>query len=130
MKIAATVASILLGLVFLMATIPFFLGAMPEPKLPPGPILDFMNVFGPTGYMKFVKVFELLGAILVIIPKTRNLGLLVLGPIIVNILAFNVLVAKFGTLADPMAATMIVLIIVLPLFLLWADRQRWLGLLR
>jgi putative oxidoreductase len=130
MKIAATIASILLGLVFLMATVPFFLGAMPEPKLPPGPILDFMNVFGPTGYMRFVKVFELLGAILVIIPKTRNLGLLVLGPIIVNILAFNVLVAKFGTLSDPMAATMIVLIIVLPLFLLWTERQRWLGLVR
>jgi hypothetical protein len=66
----------------------------------------------------------------VIVPKTRNLGLLVLGPIIVNILAFNALVAKFATLADPMAAVMIVLIIVLPLFLLWADRQRWLGLLR
>jgi uncharacterized membrane protein YphA (DoxX/SURF4 family) len=130
MKIAATIASILLGLVFLMASVPFFLGAMPEPKLPPGPMSDFMNAFGPTGYMKFVKVFELLGAILVIIPKTRNFGLLALGPVIVNILAFHVFVAKGVDTSSPMAVIMLALIIVLPLFLLWTERQRWLGLLR
>jgi putative oxidoreductase len=130
MKIAATIASILVCLVFLMASVPFFLGAVPEQKLPPGPMLDFMNAAGPTGFMMFVKVFEFLGAILIVIPKTRNFGLLVLGPIIVNILAFNVLIAKGAGFADPMAATMILLITVLPLFLLWTDRQRWLGLLR
>lgn len=130
MKIAAIIASILLCLVFLMGSVPFFLGAVPEMKLPPGPMTDFMNAFGPTGYMKFVKFFELLGAILVVIPKTRNFGLLVLGPIIVNILAFNILVAKGMGFSDPMGATMIILTIVCPLVLLWEDRQRWLGLLR
>lgn len=87
MKIAATIASILVCLVFLMASVPFFLGAVPEQKLPPGPMLDFMNAAGPTGFMMFVKIFEFVGAILVVIPKSRNIGLLVLGPIILNILA-------------------------------------------
>jgi len=130
MKIAATIASILLALVFLMASVPFLLNLpMPEPKTPlPPDVLTFMGVFGPTGYMKFVKIFEFLGAILVAIPYTRNFGLLVLGPIIVNILAFNALIFR-ALPPDAMSATMLVLIIVLPLFLLWHARRKFLGLL-
>lgn len=130
MKIAATIAAILLGLVFLLASVPFLLNAVPEQKLPEGPVTHFMAAFGPTGYMTFVKVLELLGAILVIIPKTRNFGLLILGPIIVNILAFHVFVTRGLDTSNPMAVVMVILIIVLPLFLLWQDRQRWLALLR
>ena len=48
-----------------------------------------MQAFGPTGYVKFVKTFEFTGALLVMIPRLRNLGLLLLGPVIVNILAFH-----------------------------------------
>jgi len=84
----------------------------------------FFGAFGPTGYMTFVKVLELLGGILVAIPRTRNFGLLILGPIIVNILAFHVFVAK-GGLADPM----IVGIVLLALYLLWVERRRFAGLL-
>ena len=43
--------------------------------------------------MAFVKVCEILGTVLVAIPATRNWGLLLLGPIIANILAFNIFVA-------------------------------------
>lgn len=128
MKIAATIAGILLALVFLMASVPFLLGLIPEQKIPEGPMTDFMNAFGPTGYMTLVKVFELIGAILVAVPYTRNFGLLVLGPIIVNILAFNALVARAFP-ADPVSAIMITLIVVLPLFLLWHERRKFLGLL-
>jgi hypothetical protein len=41
------------------------------------------------GFLAFVKVLEILGGLFVAIPRTRNLGLLILGPIIVNISAFN-----------------------------------------
>ena len=41
-----------------------------------------------TGYLGFVKILEIVGGVLVIIPKTRNLGLLILGPIIINIIAY------------------------------------------
>jgi hypothetical protein len=40
------------------------------------------------------------GGLLVAIPKSRNLGLLILGPIIVNILAFHIFIMKGATLAD------------------------------
>ena len=52
----------ILGALFLMASVKFFLGLGPKPEFPEGsPIAHFMAAFGPTGYMKFVKVFELTG---------------------------------------------------------------------
>jgi Na+-translocating ferredoxin:NAD+ oxidoreductase RnfD subunit len=83
-----------------------------------------MGAFAPTGYLTFVKVFELAGAILVMIPKTRNYGLLILGPIIINILAFHVFVAKGKDLFNPM----LIAIVVLALYLLWVGRKGFAGL--
>ncbi len=125
MKIAAIIAGILLGLLFIMsaATVLFKLVAIPE--IPEGtPMASFMAAFGPTGYMTFVKVIELLGGILVAIPKTRNLGLLCLGPILVNILVYHQLVAGDGVFQP-----MLLGIAALALFLLWVERKAWLALI-
>ena len=104
----------------------FFLNLVPHPEFPKdSPISHFMAAFGPTGYMKFVKVFELVGGILIIIPKTRNLGLLCLGPVIVNIFAFHHFVAGDGIFQPAL-----IVIAVLSLFLLWTERKAWAGLLR
>jgi hypothetical protein len=83
-----------------------------------------MGAFGPTGYMTFVKVCELLGGILVAIPKTRNFGLLILGPIIVNILAFTIFVVKGAGLFNPM----LIVICLLALYLLWVARKQFAAL--
>jgi hypothetical protein len=85
--------------------------------------IAFMTVFAGTGYLTFIKIFELLGGILVAIPKTRNLGLLVLGPIIVNIVAYNALVSKMGVF-HPIS----LVIYALSLYLLWVERKAWMGL--
>jgi putative oxidoreductase len=131
MKIAANIAGGLLALIFAGLSLMMLLGLMPTPEPPPPDSLvgKFMGAFGPSGYLTFVKVLEIVGGVLVAIPKTRNFGLLVLGPIIVNIFAFHILVAKgFGT--DPVSILIMILIVVLPLFLLWVERKRWAGLLR
>ncbi len=83
------------------------------------------GAFFTTGYLQFVKVFELIGGILVAIPKTRNYGLLVLGPIIINILAFHLFITKGEGLLNPM----IIAIVALALFLLWSGRKAFRGLL-
>ena len=126
MKYLPTIAGILLGLLFLMATVPFFLKI--EMKAPPMPqdAMTFMTVFATTGYLTFVKVLELLGAILVAIPRTRNLGLLILGPIIINILAFTFLVNH----GENIVYWMVILLCVLPLYLLWVERNAWKALVR
>lgn len=125
MKYAPTVAGILLGLLFIMSAVVVLFGFAPTPQIPEGtPMAMFMGAFGPTGYMTFIKVLELLGGILVAIPKTRNLGLLVLGPILVNILAFHVFILKGTMLLDPM----LIGICLLAAYLLWVGRRQFAGL--
>ncbi len=127
MKYATHIAAGLLGLVFIVFGLNFFLKFIPMPPGPPegSPPALFMAALYPTGYLAFVKVFEILGGILVAIPKTRVFGLLVLGPIIINILAFQVFLAKGAGLTQPP----VILITVLPLFLLWAKRDKFTALL-
>ncbi|MEQ1841992.1 MAG: DoxX family protein [Verrucomicrobiales bacterium] len=125
MKIAALVAGALLGLLFIMSALTFLFKLVNIPELPEGtPMASFMTAFVPTGYMTFVKVIELLGGIFVAIPRTRNLGLLLLGPILVNIFVFHQLVAGDGVLQP-----MLLGIAALALFLLWVERKSWLALI-
>ena len=92
-KYVALAAGLALGLCFLLASVPVLFNLIKFPPLPEGtPMWHFMQAFGPTGYVKFVKTFEFTGALLVMIPRLRNLGLLLLGPVIVNIIAFHVFV--------------------------------------
>ncbi len=124
MKIAANIAGGLLGLLFIAFSLMVLLHMAPNPSFPPdSPVDHFMKAFGPTGYITFVKIFELIGGILVAIPKTRNLGLLVLGPIILNILAFHVFVAKGeGLVGIPLFVAAVAL------FLLWTERKAFAAL--
>jgi putative oxidoreductase len=126
MKHAPTIAGGLLGLIFVVFGLNFFLKFIPIPSPPEGshPAM-FMGAMYLTGYLTFVKVLEILGGLLVAIPKTRNIGLLVLVPVIVNILAFHIFMLKGAALADPV----VILITLLPIYLLWSARKAFAGLL-
>lgn len=124
------IAGIVLGLLFLMASVMFFLNLGPKPTFPEGsPISHFFAAFGPTGYLKFVKVFELIGGLLVMIPRLRNFGLLLLGPVIVNILAYHMLVDDPMSILNVKYMWMLYLIVALSLYLLWDARKKFAGLL-
>ena len=124
MKLATNIVGGLLGLAFIAFSLLFFFG--PTPPAPPPDSLPgkFMAGFAPTGYLTFVKMCELIGGILVAVPKTRNLGLLVLGPIIINILCFHGFVMRGGFNAVHG------LITIAALFLLWAERRAFGGLVK
>lgn len=124
-KWAPIIAGILLGLLFIMASVTVLFKLAPIPDIPKDtPPGQFMAAFGPTGYMTFIKVLELLGGILVAIPKSRNIGLLVLGPIIVNIFAYHAFVMRGEGLTHPMLLG----IAALALFLMWSERKAFAGL--
>ena len=126
MKYAPTIAGIVLGLLFVMSSVVVLFHFVKMDPPPDGtPAALFMGAFLPTGYMTFVKVLELIGGILLAIPRTRNFGLLVLGPILVNILAFHIFIMKGTTLLDPM----LIVIVLLALYLLWVGRKAFAGLL-
>ena len=119
-KLPPIIAGILLGLLFIMAAVTVLFKLAPMPEIPENtPPWHFMSAFGPTGYMTFIKVLELLGGILVAIPKSRNIGLLVLGPIIVNIVAYHAFVLGGQGLFEPM----LIGIVALALYLLWVERR-------
>jgi putative oxidoreductase len=128
MKYLPTIAGGLLGLMFIAFSLMFFFKMMPDQPPPPegSPPALFMGALGPTGYMHFVKAFELIGGVLVAIPRTRNFGLLVLGPIILNILAFHVFLTNgAGIFEKPFILPIICL---LALYLLWVGRKQFAGL--
>ena len=129
MKLLSTLASVLLGLAFITFGANFFLNFIPMPADPSpadAPHKLFMAAMFPTGYLAFVKVLEILGGLLIALPKTRNIGLLVLGPIIVNIVAFHVFLTKGAGLTDPP----ILVICGLFAFLLLNERKAWLRLVK
>lgn len=125
MKHLATVAGALLGLMFTAFGLMFLLDLIPEQPPPPegSPAALFMGAVAPTGYLTFVKVCEVIGGVLVAVPRTRNLGLLVLGPIIVNIVAYHVFVSGDG-IGDPILLT----VGALAGFLLWSERAAFASL--
>jgi putative oxidoreductase len=128
MKYLPNIAGGLLGLMFFAFGLMYFLKLVPNPPPPPegSPMALFMGAFHPTGYLDFVKTLEVLGGVLVAIPRTRNFGLLVLGPIIVNILAFHVFITKGADLVNPI----LIVIVLLAIFLLWTERKAFAGLLK
>lgn len=128
MKHLPTIAGVLLGLLFLMFGLNFFFPFLPAQAQPPAgsPPSLFMGALYPTGYLAFVKLFEISGGLLCLFPKTRALGLLLLGPVIVNILAFHVFLANGAGLTQPP----VLAITVLSLFLVWTHRAGFLALFR
>lgn len=126
MKYIPAIVGGLLGLLFVFSAVMVLFKLAPMPELPKDtPIYDFMAAFGPTGYMTFIKVLELVGGILVAIPRTRNLGLLVLGPILVNIIAFH----AFVTAGQGLFSPMVILPCLAAAYLLWVERKNWRALL-
>ena len=88
-KTITLIASILLGGAFIVFGLNFFLQFMSINGPAEGSnAAAFIGVLYTTGYLGFVKILEVIGGVLVILPKTRNLGLLILGPIIINIIAY------------------------------------------
>ena len=128
MKYLPTIAGALLGLLFVVFGLDFFLHFMPAQPMPPegSPPALFMGALHPTGYLAFVKVLEILGGALTAIPRTRAAGLLILGPIIVNILAFQIFLLKGAALFSP---PIVPVIGVLALYLVWSHRAGFCALL-
>jgi putative oxidoreductase len=121
MKILSHLAALLFGLAFLTFGSMFLLNLAPAQPAPPegsAPAL-FMGALVPTGYLKFVKICQVIGGLLVILPATRRVGLLVLGPILVNILAYHAFIMKGEGLLSPITVGLSVL----ALFLLWTERS-------
>ena len=121
-RIAATVARILLGLVFLVFGLNFFFQFLPMPALS-GPPAAFMGALFATGYMfSLVKGLEVLAGALLLSGRFVPLALLLLAPIVINIAAFHV----FLTPGEPAMAIVLTFLLA---FLGWTYRSSFSGVL-
>jgi putative oxidoreductase len=120
MKIATIIARVLLGLVFVVFGLNKFLNFIHMPP-PSGQAGAFFGALYATHYLYVIATCEVLGGLLLLLGRYVPLGLTLVGPVVVNILAFHIFMSHEGW---PPAA----LVAVLSLFLLWRYRENFAGL--
>jgi len=106
MKITATIARLLLGIIFLVFGLNLFLHFIPLGPTPTGPLGQFFGALFVTHYIHVIAVFQIVPAILLLLNRYVPLGLTLLAPVIVNIDLTHILMAPSGL---PMAALVTVL---------------------
>jgi len=123
MKIATIIARSLLGLIFVVFGLNMFLNFIPMPPLPEGPATNFMTALFVSHYLYVVGALQVAGGALLLIGRKVPLGLTLLGPVIVNILLFHLLL-------DPAGLPMAIIVSGLALIVLWCHRAAFAGLVK
>lgn len=96
MKIAATIARYLLGLMFLVFGLNPFFNFIPMGKMPAGLAGQFMAALFAAHYFYLVGGIMVVSATLLLLNRYVGLGLTLLGPVLFNILAFHLLMNPGG----------------------------------
>jgi uncharacterized membrane protein len=94
---------------------------MPPP--PAGLATDFMNSLVASHYLYAVKCFEISSGLILLSGRFTPLGLTLVGPVIINILFYDIFLDHSGLLLGLVVAA-------LALFLLWQKRHAFAGLVR
>jgi hypothetical protein len=95
MKIAATIARILLGLLFLVFGLNGFLHFIPMPP-PTGLAGQYMGALFISHYLVVVFAVQVIGGAFLLANRFVPLALILLGPVLVNILLFHSFMAPQG----------------------------------
>ena len=119
MNKAILIARNLLGIAFLVFGANYFLKFLPMPKSEGLPA-QFMGVLFVSNYLMVVKILEISGAVLLLSKRFAPVGLVILGPIVVNIALYDILIAKAF---NPVGA----LVLILEVFLVWSYRRNFAG---
>ena len=89
MKIAALIARILLGLVFVVFGANGFLDFIPKGPMPTGMAGQFLGELLQSHYALVVSAIQLAGGVLLPVNRYVALALVLLGPVIVNIFLYH-----------------------------------------
>lgn len=89
MKIVVLIARILLGLVFVVFGLNGFLHFMPMGPMPTGNAGQFISALISSHYFVAVAAVQVIGGAFLLIGRYVPLGLVLLGPVIVNILLYH-----------------------------------------
>lgn len=121
MKIAVIVVRVLMGLMFLNASIGYFFDLYPAPAEMPKDLITYMTGISVVYLMPIVKTIELISAISFLAGRYVSLFLVVLFPITVNILLLH-------TITDPATSGIAIALFAAHVFLLFAYRKHYSGM--
>lgn len=123
MKIAILIVRTLVGLLFIFASLTYFLNLITPPPLE-GAMKTFNEGLAASGYFfTLLKVTELVCGILLVIGRFVPLALVILAPIVINILMVHLFLDR----ADLPVA---IVLTVATLFLAYSYRESFAGLLK
>jgi uncharacterized membrane protein YphA (DoxX/SURF4 family) len=119
-RIILFVLCLLSGLMFINAGLNKFFNYMPAPKDMPEKMLKMGTAFAEIGWvMPLTGTMEIVGGLLLIIPRTRALGAIILVPILTGIVLANINVAPS---ALPIAFALVAVL----LWVIIDNRQKYL----
>jgi putative oxidoreductase len=122
MKIAVVIARVLMGLMFLNASIGYFFDLYPAPAEIPQEIITYMSGISVVHLLTIVKSIELICAISFLAGRYVALFLVVLLPITINILLLH------AAVPDPASLSVAIAVFALHIFLLYAYRKHYAGM--
>ncbi len=120
MKIATLIITYLVGLLFFVFGLNYFLNFMPKPPLE-GDVKVYSELMFKTHYMLVVKILEIIIGAMLLINFKRPLAWLLLLPIVVNIVLFEVLIASQPGIG--------IALLLLNFFMLYVHREKYKTLL-
>ena len=119
MKYVIVIVRVLLGLAFVVFGLNAFLKFMGPPPQMQGQAGAFIGALMSSGYMYVVAVLQVLGGLCLLLgARFVPLGLILLGPIIVNIVLFHLFL-------EPQGLPIAIVTAALSLFLLWIYRFKF-----
>jgi len=117
MRIVTLIARILLGLMFIVFGLNGFLNFLNMGPMPTGLAGQFMGALIQSHYFWVVAALQVIGGVLVLVNRYVPLGLVLLGPVIVNILLYHIFL-------NPAGFQMAIVVTVL-WFIVFYDRRQY-----
>jgi len=121
MKISTLIARLLLGLIFVVFGLNGFLNFLSMGPMPSGLAGQFVGVLVMSHYFWVVAALQVAGGALLLVNRFVPLGLVLLGPVIVNIILYHVFLNRTGIALAIVAA-------ILWLIVFYAHRQYFSGI--
>jgi putative oxidoreductase len=121
MKILNLIARLLLGLIFVVLGLNGFLNFLSMGPMPSGLAGQFISALALSHYFWVVAALQVAGGVLLLVNRFVPLGLVLLGPVIVNIILYHVFL-------NPTGIALALVVTVLWLIVFYAHRQNFSGI--
>ena len=118
------VVSLLFGLMFINSGLNKFFNYIPVPKDLPEGLIKLMGAFMEIKWLlPLIAVAEIIGGILVIIPKFRALGAIIIFPVMIGILLTHIINA-------PSNLILAIVLFVINLWIIFENREKYMPMIK